>query len=148
MVTIIPGYMYSIIAALVVGTILVSTCSLAMVNLRNESASQQLRNIDEYVATQSLNLINQAAENDQNITEFLNMPSNIGNREYWICIGNDSSGAWVESGFGATAILGQSQLRIPVNVAASGTFVSGWGRPLLQCYWVNQTVCLTLTGDY
>ncbi len=148
MVTIIPGYMYSIFAALIVGTIIVTTCSLAMVNLRDESASQQLCNIDEYVATQSLTLINQVTQNGQNITEFLNLPSQVGNQEYWIYLANDSSSGWVESGFGAAAIQSQQQLCVPANVAASGTFVSGWGRPLLQCYWVNQTVRLTLSGDY
>ncbi len=147
MVSIIPGYMYSIVAALIVGTIIISTCSLAMVNVRNESASQQLKNVDEYVAARSLTLINQAAEGGQNTTEFLNLPSQIGNREYWISLANDSTGAWIESGFGSAAIGSDPQLSVPAQVAASGSFVSGWGRPLLECYWMNQTVCLTLMGD-
>ena len=146
MVTIIPGYMYSIFAALIVGTIIVTTCSFAMVNVRNESANQELGNIDEYVAAQSLTLINQVAQSGQNVTEFLNLPSQVGNQEYWVRLANDSTSGWVESGFGTAAIQSLQQLNIPADFSASGTFLSGWGRPFLQCYFANQTVCLTLSG--
>ena len=90
-------------AALIVGTIIVSSCSLSMVNMKNEAVNQQLTNVDEYVATQSLTLITHAIEDNQNATQFLDLPSQIGNQEYWISIANDSSSAWVESGFGSTA---------------------------------------------
>ena len=105
MVSIIPSYVYSLFAALIVGTIIVSSCSLSMVNIKNEAENQQLANVDEYVATQSLTLITQITQDNQNTTQFLDLPSQIGNQEYWISITNDSSSAWVESGFGATAIL-------------------------------------------
>ena len=146
MVTIIPSYVYSIFAALIVGTIIVSSCSVSMVNVRNEAENQQLANIDEYVAAQSLTLITHVTEDGQNTTQFLNLPSQIGNHEYSIRIANDSSSAWVESGFG-TAVQSQPQIYIPAEVTASGTFISGWGRAFLQCYYQNQTVTLTLTSE-
>ena len=144
MVTIIPGYVYSIFAALIVGTIIVASCSLSMVNVKNEAESQQLANVDEYVAAQSLTLITHVTEDGQNTTQFLDLPSQIGNQEYSISIANDSSSAWVESGFGAT-VQNQPQIYIPAEINASGTFVSGWGRAFLQCYYQNQIVTLTLT---
>ena len=146
MVTIIPGYVYSIFAALIVGTIIVSSCSLSMVNVKNEAESQQLANIDEYVAAQSLTLITHVTEDGQNTTQFLDLPSQIGNQEYSISIANDSSSAWVESGFGA-AVQNQPQIYIPAEINASGTFVSGWGRAFLQCYYQNQIVTLTLISE-
>ena len=146
MVTIIPGYVYSIFAALIVGAIIVSSCSLSMVNVKNEAESQQLANIDEYVAAQSLTLITHVTEDGQNATQFLDLPSQIGNQEYSICIANDSSSAWVESGFGA-AVQSQPQIYIPAEINASGAFVSGWGRAFLQCYYQNQIVTLTLTSE-
>ena len=146
MVTIIPSYVYSIFAALIVGTIIVSSCSLSMVNVKNEAENQQLANIDEYVAAQSLTLITHVTEDGQNTTQFLDLPSQIGNQEYSISIANDSSSAWVESGFGA-AVQNQPQIYIPAEINASGTFVSGWGRAFLQCYYQNQTVTLTLTSE-
>jgi len=146
MVTIIPSYMYSIFAALIVGTIIISSCSLSMVNLKNEAENQQLANIDEYVAAQSLTLITHVTQDGQNTTQFLDLPSQIGNKEYSISLANDSSSAWVESGFG-TAVQSQPQIYIPAEIFASGTFVSGWGRAFLQCYYENQTVFLKLTSE-
>jgi len=145
MVTIIPGYVYSIFAALVVGTIIVSSCSLSMANIKHEAENQQLTNIDEYVAAQSLTLITHLIQDGLNTTQFLNLPSQIGNQEYSIRLANDSSNAWVESGFGAT-VQRQPQIYIPAEINASGFFISGWGRAFLQCYFQNQTVTLTLTS--
>ncbi len=147
MVTIIPSYVYSIVAALIVGTIIVSSCVLSMANIKTDAINQQLANVDEYVATQSLILINHVTENGQNSTQILNLPTEIGNQEYWISITNDSSNAWVESGFGTVPIQNQPQIYIPADTAASGTFVSGWGRAIIQCSYQNQTVTLTLTRE-
>jgi hypothetical protein len=146
MVTIIPGYLYSIFAALVVGAIIVSSISISMVSIKNEAENQQLANIDEYVAAQSLTLITHVTRDGQNSTQFLNLPSQIGNHEYSISIANDSFSAWVESGFGAV-VQSQPQIYIPAEISASGTFVSGWGRAFLNCYYENQTIILTLTSE-
>jgi len=147
MPSIIPGYVYSIFAALIVGAIIVYACSISTLNVKNQANNQQLKNIDEYVATQSLTLLSQTTENNQNATRFLDIPSSIGNQRFWISIANDSSGAWVESGFGTTVSSKNSQINIPANVDASGYFMSGSGRAILQCYFENQTATLTLTSE-
>jgi len=147
MVTIIPSYLYSIFAALIVGSIIVASCSLSIANIKNAAENKQLANIDEYIAAQSLTLITHVAEGAQNATQFLNLPSQVGNQEYWVYIANDSSSAWIESGFGTTITQNQPQTYIPAEVSASGAFVSSWGRPVLQCYFENQTVTLTLTSE-
>jgi len=147
MPTIIPGYVYSLFAALVVGTIVVSSCSLSTVNIRNEAQDQQLVNIDKYVATQGLTLLTHVVEDNQNITQFLEIPSQIGNQRFWIRITNDSSGSWVESGFGTAAFQSDRRIYIPAEITASGIFVSGSGRAVLQCSRVNQTISLTLTQE-
>ena len=147
MPSIIPSWVYTLFASLVVGVIIVSSCSLATVNVKNEAESQQLTNIEEYVATQSLNLLTHVSQNNQNVTQYLDLPAQIGNQVYWICIENDSSGARVCSGLGSTANLNQQGIDIPAQVDASGVFVSSYGRPCLECFVENQTVSLTLTGD-
>jgi hypothetical protein len=147
MPSIIPGYMYSIFAALIVGAIIVYACSISTLNVKNQANNQQLKNIDEYVATQSLTLLSQTTENNQNSTRFLDIPSSIGNQRFWISIANDSSGAWVESGFGTIVSSKNSQINIPATVVASGCFISGSGRAILQCYFENQTATLTLTSE-
>ena len=147
MPSIIPGWVYSIFAALIVGTIIVYACSIATLNVKNQANSQQLKNIDEYVATQSLSLLSHTTENNQNTTQFLDIPSSIGNQRFWIRIANDSSGAWVESGFGTTLSSNSLQMNIPANFDASGYFISGSGRAKLQCQFENQTATLTLTSE-
>ena len=76
----IPSYVYSLFAALIIGVILVSSCSLSMENIKNQATKQQLTNIDEYVATQCLILVAHATGNIQNLTQFLDVPTQIGHR--------------------------------------------------------------------
>jgi hypothetical protein len=147
MPSIIPGYVYSLFAALIVGTIIVSACSLTTANVKVEAEKQQLANVDEYIATQSLTLLTHTTESSQNQSEILDLPPSIANQIYWVCIANDSSTAWIESGFGTTTTASQPQIYIPAQISASGFFISGYGRALLQCSDQNQTVTLTLTSD-
>jgi len=146
--SIIPGWVYTLFAALIVGTIIVSACSLVTVNVKNEAENQQLTNINEYVATQSLILLTRTTQVSQNVTQFLNLPPSVGNQMYWIYIENDSTGVWVASGLGSTVDLSQPRIYIPAEVAASGIYVSSYGRAFLQCYSANQTLSLTLSSDY
>ena len=146
MPSIIPSYVYSLFAALLVGSIIVYSCSLSALSIKNEAATQQLRNVGSYVVAQSLTLITQTSQN-QNTTQFLNVPSSIGNQRYWIQIANDSSGAWVESGFGTAVTSSQIHFDIPVSVTASGIFICGSARPLLQCHFEGGTPVLTLTSE-
>ena len=147
MPSIIPSYVYSLFAALIVGTILVSSCSISMTNIKNEAEKQPLTNINEYIVAKSLTLVTRTTQNNQNTTQFLDLPSQIGNQEYWIWIANDSSGAFVESGFGTTVNQNQPRTYIPAETVASGIFISGWGRACLQCSCQNQTITLTLTSE-
>ena len=142
----IPSYVYSLFATIIVGAIIVYACSASALNIRNEAANQQLSNIDEYVATQSLTLLTHTTEDKQNSTQFLDIPSQIGNQRYWIRITNDSYSTWIESGFGTTVTSSQPRIYIPAQVSASGTFISGSGKALLQCHSENQIVTLTLTN--
>jgi hypothetical protein len=147
MPSIIPGYVYSIFAALIVGAIILYACSIATLNVKNQASAQQLKNIDEYVATQSLTLLSHTTIDNQNTTQFLDIPSSIGNQRFWIHITNDSSCAFVESGFGTTVNSNNLQMSIPASVEASGSFISGSGRAKLQCSFENQTATLTLTSE-
>ena len=147
MPTIIPSYVYSLFAALIVGVIVVSAVSLCMVNVKNEAAQQELKNINEYVATQSLTLLSHTTQNTQNSTLHLQIPTDIGNQRFYVKISSDSSGAWVESGFATNATSTQGRVNLPAQVEASGTFVSDSGRALLVCHFENNVASLTLTSE-
>ncbi len=146
MPSIIPSYVYSLFAAIIVGTIVVCSCSLSTLDIKTEAENQQLINVGKYVATESLTLLDFSSKDNQNVTHSLELPSQIGNKIYWIRIANDSSNAWVESGFGTNVSSSQSQICLPANILASGSYISGYGRAFLHCTSENQTITLTLIG--
>jgi hypothetical protein len=147
MPSIVPGYVYSLFAALIVGTMIVFSCSILASNVKYQAETQQLENVEKYVATMSLNLIADSIGNNVNSTQFLELPSAIGTQQYWIRIANDSQRAWVEAGFGTQANTSQSKMFIPAVVSASGEFVSSSGRAYLNCYVENQTSVLKLMEE-
>jgi hypothetical protein len=146
MPSIIPGYVYTLFAALVVGAIIVVGCTMATLNVRTQAVNQQLSNVEQYVAAQSLALVSHVTEDNQNITQVLNLPAQVGNQVYWVSLGSDTTGVDVTGGLGSTEVIGsQPGVSIPAQIAASGTYSSTSGRALLQCSVENQTVTLTLT---
>lgn len=147
MPSIIPTYVYSLFAALMVGIIIVCACSAVTAGVKSNADTQQLTNINEYVATQSLTILSQTTYENQNITQTLDIPSQVGNQRFWIRITNDSQTAWVESGFGPTVLSSEMRVEMPAKVAASGSFVSGSGRAILECHYENQIATLTLTQE-
>ena len=147
MPSIIPSYVYTLFASLIVGAIIVGGCTMETENVRNEAVTQQLSNIEEYVAAQSLAVITHVMEDSQNITQCLNVPAEVANQVYWVSLSNGSFGAQVKSGLGSVIVINdQPGAVIPAQVAVSGVYCSGSGRAFLQCYVENQTVVLTLTS--
>jgi hypothetical protein len=144
--SIIPSYVYTLFASIIVGTIVISACGLSTANVKSEAEKQQLSNIADYVATESLELISQAAAENLTSTLNLNVPPLIGNQRYWIKIANDSSRTWVEVGFGTTALSSEQRTYIPSEVAASGSYISGSGAAILECHWDGSDVYLILSG--
>jgi hypothetical protein len=144
--SIIPSYVYTLFASIIVGTIVVCACGLSTVNVKHEAEKQQLSNIADYVATESLEVISHATAENLTSTLHLNVPPLIGNQRYWIQIANDTAKTWVEVGFGTTAISSEQRTYIPSEVAASGTYISGSGAAVLECYSDSSGVYLTLSG--
>ena len=131
MPTIIPGYVYSLFAALIVGVIIVYSCSISSLNIKNQATTQQLKNIDEYVATQCLTLLSYTNQDNQNTTLALDIPSEIGNQLFWVQLANDSSGAWITSGFGTTISSNSLHVEIPalrINLRGVGRILRADGR--------------------
>ncbi len=146
MPSIIPSYIYTLFASIIVGTLVIAACGLSTANLKHEAEKQQLSNIAEYVATESLELVSHAAAENLTSTIHLNVPQLIGNQRYWIKVANDSAKTWVEAGFGTTAVSSDQRAYIPSEVAASGTYISGSGAAILECFSNSSSVQLTLYG--
>jgi hypothetical protein len=146
MPSIIPSYIYTLFASIIVGTIVISACGLSTANMKAEAEKQQLSNIADYVATESLELISHSTAENLTSTLYLNVPQLIGNQRYWVLIANDSARTWVEAGFGTTAFSSEQRTYIPSEVDASGTYISGSGATILECYTDSAGVHLTLSG--
>ena len=146
MPSIIPSYIYTLFASIIVGTIVISACGIAAANLKHEAEKQQLSNIAEYVATEGLELVSRSASENLTSTIHLNLPQLIGHQRYWVKITNDSAKTWVEAGFGTTSVSSEQLAYIPSEVVASGTFISGSGAAILECFSDSSGVQLNLTG--
>jgi hypothetical protein len=144
--SLIPSYVYTLFASIIVGTIVISACGLSTVNVKQEAEKQQLSNISEYAATESLELISHATAENLTSNLRLDVPSLIGNQRYWIKIANDTAKTWVEVGFGTTVISSEQRTYMPSAVSASGTYISGSGVAILECYSDSSGVHLTLSG--
>ncbi|MBN1358809.1 hypothetical protein JW988_08590 [Candidatus Bathyarchaeota archaeon] len=146
MPSIIPSYIYTLFASIIVGTIVISACGLSTANVKAEAEKQHLSNIAEYVAAESLELISHATAENLTSTLHLNVPQLIGNQRYWIKVANDSDRTWVEVGFGTTVASSDQRAYIPSEVTASGTYISGSGIAVLQCFPEGSDVQLTISG--
>jgi hypothetical protein len=125
--TIIPSYVYSLFASVMVGAIIVCACGLSISNVKLQAEEQQLSAIANYVASESMQLLSNNPVDNLTETVQLDLPSSIGGQRYWVQIANDSARAWVEIGFGTVTELQAKRAFVTAVVSASGTFVSGSG---------------------
>lgn len=143
----IPSYLYSLLASLIIGTILVTAVSVETLTIRNNAKDQQLKNIEQYIAAQALQLISQTTLENQTTTQHLNIPTAIGNERFWIQLTNNTKTAIIQTGYGLNINPTDKTLTLPTKAQATGTYLSGQGHPLLQCHYQNQTITLTLTQE-
>jgi len=115
-------------------------------NLKHEAEEQQLASIAGYIALESVKLASVTSQGNVTSTLRLNIPALIGNQRYWIQIQNDSSRAWVEVGFGSATLSNSRRLPIPLEVSASGTYVSGSGTAFIEYCLDSEGAHLTLFG--
>ena len=147
MSSIIPSYVYTLFASILVGAIVICACGLSTLNVRQLAEKQQLVNVTEYVATQSNELILHATRDNTNSTVYLNVPSTIGNQKYWIQIANDSSKTWVEAGFGVASNTSEQRAYIPSKVSASGIYTSFSGTAIIECQTDSLGIRLKIFGE-
>jgi hypothetical protein len=113
--------------------------------VENEADVQELKNIADYVATTSLELVSSAKTNNLTANLMLSIPPVVGNKRYWVQLNNDSFRSWVDIGFGTVPQLGGQQAYIPFKVDAFGDYISEAGIPVLRCYNNGSATCLDLS---
>ena len=145
MPSIIPSYVYTLFACMIVGALLIGASSLSSIRVKNEADLQELKNIADYVATTSFELVSSTKTNNLTAKFILSIPAVVGNQRYWVQLDNDSFRCWVNIGFGTTPHSGGQQTYIPSNVAAFGDYVSGAGIPVLRCYNDGSAIYLEIS---
>jgi hypothetical protein len=130
-----PSYLYTFIALIAVSGLLVFSFMNYTEALRFSSEVKQLKNLMDTVAAKSTELLTLTLVTNATIKVYLQMPTAIGNKQYWIQLDNDSASAWIEGGFGDTpAKATDLKIQLPKDTAASGHYIGGYGAACLMCY--------------
>jgi hypothetical protein len=116
--------------------------------LRVSSEAKQLKNLMNYVATKSIDLLTLALTTNATADAHLQMPSAIGNKQYWLQLRNDSRNTWLEGGLGNTPVE-ETDMRIylPKEVSARGYYIGGYGAACLKCYVSAEVLQIQLTSS-
>lgn len=135
MPSITPSYLYTFIALLAVSSLLIFSFIAYTSVLRFSSEIKQLENLMDNVAAKSTELLTLTLATNASVEAYLQMPTLVGNRQYWLQIRNDSAKAWLEGGFGDTIMEGTDlRIYLPEEAVASGHYIGGYGAVHLKCY--------------
>lgn len=135
MPSITPSYLYTFIALIAVSGLLVFSFMNYAEALRVSSEVKQLKSLMDYVAAKSTELLTLSLVTNATVEVYLQMPTAIGNKQYWIQLDNDSANAWVEGGLGSTPVKGTDlKIQLPKETAVTGHYIGGYGAACLICY--------------
>jgi hypothetical protein len=122
------------VATVVIGTLLIFSFSSYAATLRYLPEKEQLDNLLSHVAAKAIEIMT-ITSNDSTAKVYLDLPTSIGDRQYWIRLRNDSLQAWVEGGLGeiwnGTNV---NKVFLPAGPAATGEFVGDFGVAMLTCH--------------
>ena len=109
---------------------------------------KMLKNIVDYVAAESMELINYitTVSGEATVKAVLNIPSTINHKQYWLRLNTNSKYAFVEAGFGTIPTQAHYKLYLLTDVSASGEIIGGFGKALLTCQRTDSGIYLSL--DY
>jgi len=143
-----PSYLYTLIALMAVSSLLVFSFMAYVDALRFSSEVKYLRNLMDYVATKSTELLTLTLTTNTTADTFLQMPATVGNKQYWFLLHNDSAKTWLEGGFGNTPLNGTDlRIYLPEEASATGYFISGYGAAHLKCYISSGVPQIQLTSS-
>jgi len=138
MPSITPSHLYTFVALLAVSSLLVFSFMAYTGTLRFSSETKQLKTLMNGIAAKCTELLTLASVTDASVEVFIQMPTAVGSKQYWIQLNNDTVQAWLKGGLGDVP-LEQADLRIylPKEVCATGQYVAGHGAARLECQLVD-----------
>jgi len=146
MPSIVPSYLYTFFALMLIGTILIGTFNSFVFSLKQAPEDKMLKNILDYVAAKGIELINcvTASNEDATVKAVLSIPSSVNHKQYWLRLGTDSKYALAEAGFGTVPAEALFKVYLLANVSASGEIIGGFGKALLTCRRTASGIYLSL----
>ncbi|MBX5328890.1 MAG: hypothetical protein QHH18_06845 [Candidatus Bathyarchaeota archaeon] len=134
MPSITPSYLYTFVALIAISSMLIFSFMAYGDALRAPLEVKQLKNLMGYVAAKGTELLTLASTTNATTETFLQMPTKIGDRQYWLRLRNDSAKTWLEGGFGNTPTEGNElQVSLPKEALATGYYKSGYDAAHLEC---------------
>jgi len=130
-----------------VGAIL--TCSLGYhaISLRAAPETAQLKKTLSHIAAKGSELLTLVTTMNSTVHFYLQLPSKIGDKAYWVRICNDSLHAWLEGSLGSPSGPGRYRVFFPGRVSASGCYIGGYGAAELECYMNGSVPQLNLVSS-
>ncbi|MEM2102385.1 MAG: hypothetical protein QXM22_02590 [Candidatus Bathyarchaeia archaeon] len=147
MPSIIPAYVYMFAAMTAVGTLLIFSFNSYAATLRFIPETEQLDNLLSCVAAKATELQSLTTANS-NTQGYLNLPSKIGDKSYWLRLRNDTVQSWVEGGFGEITenTVTNHRVYLAGKPYASGQYTSGFGIAVLKSFMNGSVVQIYLTN--
>ena len=140
MPSITPAYLYTFLALIAVSSLLVFSFIAYTDTIRAASEAKQLRNLMDIVSAKATELTTLTLTTNASAEAYLQMPTSIGSKQYWLQLRNDSSAVWLEGGLGNTQVEGGGlRIYLPKEAVATGQYSSGYGAAHLKCS-MNGTV--------
>ncbi|MGQ9624587.1 MAG: hypothetical protein ACUVT9_04370 [Candidatus Bathycorpusculaceae bacterium] len=101
----------------------------------------------DLLAAKTTELLTLAQTTNATAETFVQMPTTIGDKQYWLQLSNDTARAWVEGGFGDVPQKA-TELRVYIQrgVLASGCYVATYGAAHLTCQVDGEIAKVTLTS--
>jgi hypothetical protein len=113
--------------------------------LQFATEARRLKNLMDQVAAKCTELATLTMVTNATAEGFIQMPSAIGNKQYWLRLRNNSANAWIEGGFGSTALDGTDlRVYLPQETSAAGFFLGGHGAAHIECNAVAGALHITL----
>jgi len=130
-----PSYLYTFIALIAVSSLLIFSFMAYANAIRFSSEVRQLKNLMDYVAAETTKLVTLTITTNATTQSYLQMPTTIGDKQYWLQFRNDSEKAWLEGSFGNLPIEGaELHIYLPKGVWATGYYFGGYGAAKLECH--------------
>ncbi|MEM3694918.1 MAG: hypothetical protein QXJ11_03045 [Candidatus Bathyarchaeia archaeon] len=146
MPTIAASHLYTFAALIAVGSLLTTSFMVYANTIRETSENKKLEAIMNLVAAKSIRLITLTLSTNASTETFLQLPTKIGDKDYWLKLENGTSKAWLEGGFGSTPTESAIRISVAKNVLATGVYISGYGAARLKCFFASNIVQIQISN--